>query len=84
MMIQTDKLWSQIVHYYIDKKGYSKEDANNIAQRIITREINRKICQNMSCNHLVPTRNFLHVHVETKQCSFLSICSSTKWLHDAF
>ena len=53
MMIQTDKLWSQIVHYYIDKKGYSKEDANTIAQRIITREINRKICQNALCNHLV-------------------------------
>ena len=52
-MIQTDKLWSEIVHYYIDKKGYSKEDANKIAQRIITREKNRKICNNDSCRHLV-------------------------------
>ena len=51
-MIQTDKLWSQIVHYYIDKKGYTKENANKIAQRIFIRERNRKICNNNSCNPL--------------------------------
>ena len=68
-MIQTDKLWSQIVHYYIDKKGYSKEDANAIAQRIITREINRKICHNDSCGHLVDE------HIERKNQWLISTCN---------
>ena len=67
-MIQTDKLWSQIIHYYIDKKGYSKEDANKIAQRIITRESNRKICQNDSCGHLVDE------HINKKDQCLVSTC----------
>ena len=73
-MIQTDKIWSQIVHYYIDKKGYSKEDANNIAQRIITREVNRKICQNMSCNHLVDE------HIDKKENCLVTSCTCKKFL----
>ena len=73
-MIQTDKIWSQIVHYYIDKKGYSKEDANNIAQRIITREINRKICQNVSCNHLMDE------HINKKENCLVTSCTCKKFL----
>ena len=73
-MIQTDKIWSQIVHYYIDKKGYSKEDANNIAQRIITREINRKICQNMSCNHLIDE------HIDKTETCLVTSCTCKKFL----
>jgi len=69
MMIQTDKLWSQIVHYYIDKKGYSKEDANNIAQRIITREVSRKICHNIMCGHLVDE------HINKKNQCLVSSCN---------
>ena len=73
-MIQTDKLWSEIVHYYIDKKGYSKEDANKIAQRIITREVNRKICQNASCNHLV------NEHIDKKEQCLVSACTCKQFL----
>ena len=73
-MIQTDKLWNEIVHYYIDKKGYSKEDANKIAQRIITREINRKICQNTACNHLVDE------HIDKNGQCLVPICTCKKFL----
>ena len=73
-MIQTDKIWSQIVHYYIDKKGYSKEDANKIAQRIVTREINRKICQNVSCNHLIDE------HIDKKGSCLVSTCICKEFL----
>ena len=69
-MIETDKLWSQIVHYYIDKKGYSKEDANKIAQRVITREANRKICQNSKCGHLIDE------HIDKKNQCLVSTCNS--------
>ena len=73
-MIQIDKLWNEIVHYYIDKKGYSKEDANKIAERVITREINRKICQNASCNHLVDE------HIDKKEQCLVSTCTCKQFL----
>lgn len=44
-------LYNKIVHYYIDKKGYSKEKANTIAQKVIRREIERRICHNQNCKH---------------------------------
>ena len=47
----TNKLYNQIVHYYIDKKKYSKEKANEIAERVVNREKKRRICQNTSCAH---------------------------------
>jgi hypothetical protein len=33
-----NKLYNQIVHYYIDKKKYSKEKANEIAERVVNRK----------------------------------------------
>ena len=44
-------LYNRIVHYYIDKKSYSKESANEIAQTIVQREILRRICKNIKCKH---------------------------------
>ena len=44
-------IYSGIVHFYIDKKGYSKTKANGIAQAIVRREIQRRICKNKTCNH---------------------------------
>ena len=46
-----NKLYNQIVHYYIDKKGLAKEQANDIAERVVKRERERRICQNPSCGH---------------------------------
>ena len=36
----------------MDKKGVSKEDANKIAQSVITRELERHICKDSGCGHL--------------------------------
>ena len=38
-----DVLYNHIVHYYIDKKGVTKEDANKIAQTVISKELQRHI-----------------------------------------
>ena len=35
---QVDKLWSQVVHYYIDKKHMSKEQANKLAAAVEKKE----------------------------------------------
>ena len=36
----------------MDKKGISKEDANKIAQSVITRELERYVCKDSMCGHL--------------------------------
>ena len=47
-----DKLYSRIIHYYVDKRGYPKEKANRIAQSVIQREVTRRTCKNPGCGHL--------------------------------
>ena len=47
-----ERRYNNIVHYYIDKKGVSKADANKIAQSVITRELERHICKDSGCGHL--------------------------------
>ena len=47
-----ERLYNHIVHYYMDKKGVSKEDANKIAQSVITRELERYVCKDNRCGHL--------------------------------
>ena len=47
----SELLYNKIVHYYIDKKGYSKDKANSIAQSVIKREIERRMCKNFKCKH---------------------------------
>ena len=46
-----DLLYNKVVHYYMDKKGYSKEQANQIAQSVVEREAQRRICKNEICKH---------------------------------
>ena len=43
-----DVLYNRVVHFYIDKKGYSKEQANSIAQLVVQKEAQRRICKNVS------------------------------------
>ena len=54
-----DLLYNRVVHFYIDKKGYSKDQANEIAQRVVQKEAQRRICKNEKCKH------FSHDHIET-------------------
>jgi len=46
-----DLLYNRVVHYYIDKKKYSKDKANAIAQTVVKREQERKLCKNANCRH---------------------------------
>ena len=72
------KLWNQIVHYYIDKKGLSKEQANEIAEKVIKKETLRRTCQNSSCGH----PNIKHIR-NSEQC-LVETCSCTKFVRHKF
>ena len=69
-----DMLYSHIVHYYIDKKGCTKEEANKIAQKVIMREAQRRICKDSRCSH--SSNN----HVDSNGTCLILDCSCTKFL----
>jgi len=62
-------LYNRIVHYYMDKKGYSKEKANSIAQLVVTREAQRRICKNEGCKH------FSHDHIRNSETCLVIDCN---------
>ena len=49
--LNSELLYNHIVHYYIDKKGITKDEANKIAQKVITRELQRYVCKDSRCGH---------------------------------
>ncbi len=61
-------VYNGVVHFYMDKKGYSKERANQVAQAIVKREIQRRICKNESCQH------FAHDHIRNDEICLISDC----------
>jgi len=70
-------LYNGIVHFYIDKKLYSKEKANFIAQAIVRKEIQKRICKNESCKH------FAHNHIRNGEICLVVNCKCsqfTKWI----
>ena len=69
-----DLLYNHLVHYYIDKKGYNKEQANQIAQKIITKESQRHICKDKRCRHMS------HEHVKNQGICFVLDCPCTKFV----
>jgi len=66
-------LYNRIVHYYMDKKGYSKEKANAIAQAVVSREAQRRICKNVKCKH------FSHDHIRNTGTCLVSDCECNKF-----
>jgi len=68
-----DLLYNRIVHYYIDKKGYSKDKANLIAQAIVKRETQRRICKNEKCRH------FSHDHIRNSETCLALDCDCGKF-----
>lgn len=68
-----DLLYNRIVHYYMDKKGYSIDKANTIAQSVVKREAQRRICKNYNCKH------FLHDHIRNSETCLVSDCSCGKF-----
>lgn len=48
-----DMLYNRIVRFYMDKRGYKKEDANRIAQAVVQKEAERRTCKYGGCGHLM-------------------------------
>ena len=62
-------LYNKIVHFYIDKKGYTKEKANEIAQSVVQKEAQRRICKNQKCKH------FSHDHIRNSEVCLVRDCN---------
>ena len=69
-----EMLYNHIVHYYIDKKGVTKEDANKIAQNVIARELQRYVCQDSRCGHLS------YDHIKNQDTCIIIDCPCTKFI----
>jgi hypothetical protein len=66
-----DLLYNRVVHFYMDKKGYSKEKANLIAQSV--KESQRRICKNEKCKH------FLHDHIRNAETCLVNDCECNEF-----
>lgn len=66
-------LYNKIVHYYMDKKGFTKDKANAIAQAVVRREAERRICKNSDCRH------FLHDHLRNSEACLVPDCGCNKF-----
>mgnify|MGYP001181485831 FL=1 len=69
----SDLLYNKVVHFYIDKKGYSKEQANSIAQLVVQKESQRRICKNEKCKH------FSHDHIRNSETCLALNCECSKF-----
>ncbi len=45
-----ERLYNNVVHFYVDKKGMTPEEANRIAQVVVIRETQKRICR--TCGHM--------------------------------
>jgi len=68
-----DLLYNRIVHFYIDKKKYSKDQANAIAQKVVQKESQRRICKNEKCKH------FSHDHIRNLETCIVADCECSKF-----
>ncbi len=68
-----DLLYNRIVHYYIDKKRYSKDKSNAIAQSVVKKESQRRICKNEKCKH------FSHDHIRNAETCLVTYCQCNKF-----
>jgi hypothetical protein len=68
-----DLLYNGIVHFYIDKKLYSKEKANFIAQTIVRKETQKRICKNKLCMH------FTHSHIRNSEICLVVDCKCNQF-----
>ena len=66
-------LYNRIVHFYIDKKGFSKDKANEIAQTVVQKEAIRRICKNEKCKH------FSHDHIRNAETCLVDNCGCNEF-----
>ncbi|ABX13008.1 hypothetical protein [Nitrosopumilus maritimus] len=69
-----DVLYNRIVHFYMDKKGYTKEKANEIAQSVVQKEAQRRICKNEKCKH------YSHDHIRNAETCLVAECDCHKFV----
>lgn len=67
-----EKIYNDVVHYYVDKKGQTPDQANRIAQIVVMRETKRRTCH--KCGHM----NHDHI-MNTKTCLYGS-CQCTRFV----
>jgi hypothetical protein len=65
-----NKLYRKVVKYYLEKKHYTKEKANFIAQRVVLKEKKLRTYQNSTCGHLLydHLRNYESCLVDRCEC----------------
>ena len=68
-----DMLYNRVVHFYIDKKGFSKDKANEIAQTVVQKEAIRRICKNEKCKH------FSHDHIRNAEICLVDNCGCNEF-----
>ncbi len=68
-----DLLYNRVVHFYMDKKGYAKDKANLIAQSVVKREAQKRICKNEKCKH------FSHDHIRNLETCLVENCDCDKF-----
>ena len=68
-----DMLYNRVVHFYIDKKGYTKDKANEIAQLVVQKEAQRRICKNEKCKH------FSHDHIRNAETCLVGNCGCNEF-----
>jgi len=66
-----NRLYGRIVRYYLDKRRYSKERANIIAQKVVQREKRLRTCQ--KCTHL------LHDHLRNYESCLVEKCDCARF-----
>jgi len=70
-----NELYNRVVHFYIDKKGYSKEKANTIARSVVEREKNRHTCKNANCGHRMED------HIRHSETCLVLDCECSKFVN---
>ena len=70
-------LYNSVVHHYMDKKGYAKEKANDIARYVVQRETQRRICRTTGCGHLS------HDHIRNTEVCLANNCECKRFTKDA-
>ncbi|MBM3905683.1 MAG: hypothetical protein FJ354_03230 [Thaumarchaeota archaeon] len=68
-----NKLYARVVRYYLDSKHYTKEAANQIAQKVVQKELRQRTCGNAKCGHL------LHEHLRNYESCLVSKCSCERF-----
>ncbi len=68
-----DLLYNRVVHFYMYKKVYSKEQENSIAQSVVQKEAQRRICKNEKCKH------FSHDHIRNSETCLVIDCKCNEF-----